>query len=370
MSDLLLPTIRRWMEIETPSHDHQAVARLIRLVQEDAQAAGLRSQSLDLGTQAAPLLMVSNRSAEDARAGIVVLTHLDTVHPVGSLERNPIRIEGDRVYGPGGYDMKAGACIALQALKDVSAHGGSTLPVDMLFVPDEEIGSASSRPEIERLAQGARYALVAEPARAHGKCVTARKGIGELRLGAYGCAAHAGLQHERGRNAIRELAHQILALEAMTHYERGITVNVGRIAGGTATNVVPEQASLQGEFRTPTMALASEVMQRLQSLQPCTPDVRLDVQCRLKRPPFERTAASALLLEQAQRLAAEAGVDLQEAPMTGGGSDGNFTAAMGIATLDGLGVCGDGAHTHNEFFLLSSLQPRLAFWRRLLGALQ
>lgn len=369
-TDFLLHKIRRWIEIETPSHDRAAVASLMQLVAGDAREAGLHAQLRDVSASAGPLLAITNRRPGDARPGILVLAHLDTVHPVGTLQRNPFRIEHDRVYGPGGYDMKAGACVALEALKAATASGRGHLPVDMLFVPDEEVGSAASRPEIERIAAGARYALVGEPARAGGRCVTARKGIGALRLQAHGCAAHAGLQHERGRNAIRELAHQVLALEAMTDYARGVTVNVGRIEGGTAANVVPEQAALAGEFRMPSQALAEDLRSRLLALQPCTPDVRLAIEAWIKRPPYERSAGSAALLAQAQRHATAAGFELLEAPMTGGASDGNFTAAMGIPTLDGLGVAGDGAHAPHEHFLLSSLQPRLAFWTALLEQLE
>lgn len=362
----LLHQIQSWIEIETPSHDPAAVATLARLVQADALAAGLTANLQSLGEEVGPLLTVSNRAPGDVRPGILVLAHLDTVHPLGSLARNPLRVEGDRVFGPGGFDMKAGACVALTALKNVSARQAHRLPIDMLFVPDEEIGSAKSRPLIESAARHARYALVGEPARAGGRCVTARKGIGALRMQAHGCAAHAGLQHHLGRNAIRELAHQVLALEAMTDYEQGVTLNVGRVEGGTGTNVVPDHAALAAEFRVPTQALAESVHARLMALEPCTPDVRLQIDAWLKRPPYEKTAASNDLLAQAQLHAANAGFELQEAPMTGGASDGNFTAAMGVPTLDGLGVAGDGAHTAHEHFLVSSLGPRLAFWTSLL----
>lgn len=362
----LLHQIQRWIEMETPSNDPGAVAALARLVEADALTAGLTTQLHSPSEHVGPLLSVSNRAAEDERPGILVLAHLDTVHPLGSLVRNPWRIEGDRAFGPGGFDMKAGACVALAALKDVTARQAHRLPIEMVFVPDEEIGSAASRPLIEDAARHARYALVGEPARAEGRCVTARKGIGALRLQAHGCAAHAGLQHHLGRNAIRELAHQVLALEAMTDYEQGVTLNVGRVEGGTGTNVVPEHASLAAEFRVPTQALAETVHARLLALQAVTPDVRIDIDAWMKRPPYEKTSASAELLAQAQQHAAKAGFELQEAPMTGGASDGNFTAAMGVPTLDGLGVAGDGAHTSNEYFLVSSLAPRLKFWTNLL----
>lgn len=365
----LLARIKRWIEIETPSGHAAAIASLVGLIAHEARAAGLATTLNDLGPGVGPLLTVSLRRAGDTRSGIVVLAHVDTVHPIGTLARNPFRIAGDRVYGPGSHDMKAGACIALQALTQVLQQGGSTLPVDMLFVPDEEVGSAASRPEIERVATGARYALVCEPARHGGRCVTARKGIGSLSLSAHGCAAHSGLRHEFGRNAIRELAHQVLRLEMMTDYARGITVNVGAIEGGTGANTVPEFCRLTGEFRVPSQALANEMQERLQTLQACTPDVRLELDVRIKRPPYEKSAATAALLALAQRHAIGAGFALDDVPMTGGASDGNFTAALGIPTLDGLGVAGDGAHTTQEHFYLSSVEPRLAFWTSLLQGL-
>ncbi|MDB5742423.1 MAG: peptidase [Polaromonas sp.] len=365
----LLARIRRWIEIETPSRNGSAIASLAELIERDARNAGLVTTLQDLGPEIGPLLTVSHRRQGDRRDGILVLAHLDTVHPLGTLERNPFRIEGDRVYGPGSYDMKAGACVALEALKQVMIQSSNALPIDMVFVPDEEVGSAASRPAIERIAASARYALVCEPARHAGRCVTARKGIGGLRLSAHGCAAHAGLNHDRGRNAIRELAHQVLQLEAMTDYARGVTVNVGTIEGGTGTNVVPEFSRLAGEFRMPTQALAVEIQSQLLALQPRTPDVTLEVEAWIKRPPYEKTVATALLLAQAQRYATGAGFELDDVPMTGGASDGNFTAALGIPTLDGLGVLGDGAHAIDEHFYLSSLTPRLAFWTLLLNGL-
>lgn len=365
----LLARIRRWIEIETPSRNGSAIASLAKLIERDARDVGLATTLQDLGPEVGPLLTISHRRQGDTRAGILVLAHIDTVHPLGTLERNPFRIEDDRVYGPGSYDMKAGACVALEALKQVLRQGASALPIDMMFVPDEEVSSAASRPQIERIAAGARYALVCEPARHGGRCVTARKGIGGLRLSAHGCAAHAGLNHERGRNAIHELAHQVLQLEAMTDYARGITVNIGTIEGGTGTNVVAEFSRLAGEFRMPTQTLADEMQARLRALQPCTPDVTLEVEAWIKRPPYEKTAATALLLAQAQRQATSAGFQLDDVLMTGGASDGNFTAALGIPTLDGLGVPGDGAHAIHEHFHLSSLTPRLAFWTSLLNEL-
>ena len=337
------------------------------MVERHAKAAGLAAQLTSLGDQTGPLLYISNRAAGDGRAGILVLAHLDTVHPLGTLQQNPCRIEGDRLYGPGGYDMKGGIYLALTALGQLAAPGSTELPVDFLLVPDEETGSCHSRASIERYARQACYALVCEPARADaGKCVTARKGTGMLRLKVQGRPAHAGVQHELGRSAIREMAHQVLALEAMTDYARGITVSVGTISGGTVTNTVPSQCEAMVDFRVPDMQSAADLLAKMRALKPVGPDVTLEIDAELNRPPMVRTAAVAELLARAQAWAAAAGFALEDAPMTGGGSDANFTAALGIPTLDGLGVDGDGAHSLHEYLLLSTLAPRLTFWTLLL----
>ena len=359
--------IQAWMRCESPSSSPQAIAAMVSIVERHAKDAGLRTQVSALGDSTGPLLHITNRAADDSRAGILFLGHLDTVHPLGTLQQNPCRIEGDKLYGPGGYDMKGGIYLALTALGQLATPGSTALPVDLLLVPDEETGSHQSRPSIERFAKQARYALVGEPARADaGRCVTARKGTGMLRLKVQGRPAHAGVNHDRGRSAIREMAHQVLALEAMTDYARGVTVNVGTIRGGTVTNTVPSQCQAMVDFRVPDMQAADDVLARMRALKPVGPDTTLDIDVELNRPPMVRTAAVADLLGRAQRCAAEAGFALEEAPMTGGGSDANFTAALGIPTLDGLGVDGDAAHTLHEYILVSTLERRLKFWNLLL----
>ena len=340
---------------------------MVAMVEEHARAAGLAASVSSLGDTTGPLLHISNRAAGDSRAGILVLGHLDTVHPFGTLQQNTCRIEDDKLYGPGCYDMKGGIYLALTALGDLSAPGSTALPVDLLLVPDEETGSHQSRAAIERFARKAKYALVGEPARADaGKCVTARKGTGMLRLKIQGRPAHAGVNHDRGRSAIREMAHQVLALEAMTDYARGITVNVGTIAGGTVTNTVPSQCHAMVDFRVPDMEAAEYILARMRALKPVGPDVTLDIDVELNRPPMVKTDAVGALLARAQAWATESGFVLEEAAMTGGGSDANFTAALGTPTLDGLGADGDGAHTLNEYILVSTLVPRLNFWRLML----
>jgi glutamate carboxypeptidase len=363
--------IQRWMQCESPSSSPRDLAAMVAIAEGHARAAGLRAEVSSLGDSTGPLLHVTNRARADERAGILVLGHLDTVHPTGTLQQNPCRIEGDRLYGPGGYDMKGGVYLVLTALGQLAAAGGTALPVDMLLVPDEETGSHASRASIEHLAARARYALVAEPARADaGKCVTARKGTGMVRINVQGRPAHAGVNHDRGRSAIREMAHQVLALEAMTDYARGITVNVGTIQGGTVTNTVPAQCRAMVDFRIPDMQAADDVLARMRALKAMGPDVTLDVDVELNRPPMVKTPAVADLLARAQAWANESGIALTDAPMTGGGSDANFTAAMGVPTLDGLGVDGDAAHTLNEYILVSTLAPRLDFWRRMLQNLK
>lgn len=359
--------IQAWIRCESPSSSPQGIAAMVAMVEQHAKATGLAVYVSSLGDTTGPLLHISNRAAGDSRAGILILAHLDTVHPFGTLQQNECRVDGDKLYGPGAYDMKGGIYLALTALGQLAAPGSTALPVDFLLVPDEETGSHQSRASIEHFAKQARYALVCEPARADaGKCVTARKGTGMLRLKVQGRAAHAGVDHDKGRSAIREMAHQVLALEAMTDYARGITVNVGTILGGTVTNTVPSQCQAMVDFRVPDMQAAEDILARMRALKPVGPDVTVDIDVELNRPPMVKTDAVADLLARAQTWAAESGFALEDAPMTGGGSDANFTAALGIPTLDGLGVDGDGAHTLHEYILVSTLAPRLIFWHLLL----
>lgn len=367
----LVEGIKQWVMLESPSHDPARVADMMELAQEKAQQLGLKTEIRHLGDKTGPLLYVTNRKEGDERPGLLIIAHLDTVHPVGMLEVNPCRIEGDRLYGPGIYDMKAGAYLALVALGEVTQSDQTQLPVDYLFSPDEEIGSHASRDAIEQFAANARCVLVTEPARANGgRCVTARKGTGSVVLTVKGRAAHAGMQHERGRSAIREMAHQVLALEAMTDYERGITVSVGTIKGGTTTNVVPAECVAVVDFRVTDSHTTELLMGKLKALKAVDPDVELIVDIELNRPPMARTDLTENLLKVAQDCASRAGFVLEEAPMTGGGSDANFTAAMGIPTIDGLGADGDGAHMSTEYVLVSTLEKRLDFWRLLLRELK
>jgi glutamate carboxypeptidase len=270
------------------------------------------------------------------------------------------------MFGPGTYDMKSGAYLALQAMSALYRERPPARPVELLLVPDEESGSRLSRATIEACAREAAFALVAEPARTGGHCVTSRKGTGFVNMTATGKPSHAGTDHAKGRSAIREIAHQALALEAMTNYAEGITFSVGRIDGGTNRNVVPERASLLADFRVVTKAQAERVLAAVKALTPVIDGVTLEIEAALNRPPFERSPQVQELLDRARRVARTTGFELDEVPLTGGGSDGNFTAACGVPTLDGLGAEGDGAHTLNEYIVVSTLPQRLRFLHGLL----
>jgi glutamate carboxypeptidase len=238
-----------------------------------------------------------------------------------------------------------------------------------VFTPDEEIGSPTTRDLIETLGRQASHVLVTEPARDGGRCVTARKGVGRFDVTIEGRPAHSGARHADGRSAIREAAHQILAIEGMTDYERGVTTTVGTVSGGTAANVIPQHARFAIDLRVVTIADGEAFAARILALKPVDPDVRITVTGGMNRPPYEKTHDVASLYDTARSIAAGLGFDLMDVPLTGGGSDGNFTAALGIPTLDGLGIDGEGAHTLQEHGLVSSIVPRARLMEGLLKAL-
>ena len=371
--DELLAGISGWIAIESPTDDADGMARMASQAQADYEAFGARVERIGgrEGFGDHVLAVDDRHCAPDAAAGpgVLLLSHIDTVHPVGTLARdNPLRIEGDRLYGPGAEDMKGGTYIAMAALRQIAREGRRTrLPIRHLMVSDEEMGSPTSREHIEREARRAKFVLVTEPARSGGKIVTARKGIANFTVTAHGLPAHAGVEHHLGHNAIREIAHQILTLEAMTDYARELTVNVGLVKGGSRSNVVPEWASVEVDVRMPNPAIGDEIVQRIRALKPVDPGVTLTIEGGINRPGYEKTPDIAALYEHARTLAADIGFDLVDLK-TGGGSDGNFTAAL-APTLDGLGVDGDGGHTHEERLYISSVLPRTRLLMRLMETL-
>lgn len=359
--------ISRWVEIESPTSERAAVNRMLDQVAGEFAGLPVSVDRLPGRDGYADILRVRSSGG----GGILILSHVDTVHPLGTLGGPlPLRRDGDRLYGPGTYDMKGGAYLAMDAMRRVVRDGSARLPITFLFTPDEEVGSPTSRALIEAEAARARYVLVTEPARDGGKVVTARKGVGRFEVMATGIPSHAGARHEKGRSAIKELAHQVLAIEAMTDYPRGITTTVGMISGGTAPNVIPEHGRMSVDVRVRDAETGRAMEARILGLRPVDSDVKLAIAGGMNRPPFEKTAAIAVLLEHARAVAREIGIDLTDTDMTGGGSDGNFTAALGVATLDGLGIDGEGAHTHWEHALLSSIEPRLRLLQRLMETLQ
>jgi glutamate carboxypeptidase len=364
----ILDGIRRWVEIESPTERPDQVNKLADLV-----ASGYRDLPAAVdrvaGRDGCGDHLVARSSWGQDAPGILVLSHLDTVHPMGFIERLPFKVEGDSAFGPGIYDMKGGAYLAYHAFRQICADDARPpLGITQLYVSDEEIGSPTSRALIEAEGRKAKYVLVTEPARDGGKIVTGRKGVARFEVFIKGVPSHAGTRPEDGRSAIRELGNVIQTLEAMNDLKRGVTVNVGVVRGGTKPNVIAEEAYAEVDMRVPTIADADELVPKILGITSRTDGVSVKVTGELNRPPYEKGNAGAALYEHAKTLAAEIGFELVDTK-TGGGSDGNFTAPY-TATLDGLGVDGKGAHTHYEQMYISSIEPRARLLHRLYQTLR
>ena len=362
----MLALLRRMVEIESPSDDKAAVDRLGALVAAEIEAAGGAVEILSRD-QAADLVIGRWSGADPTRPPTLLLCHLDTVWPLGTIAERPPRERDGRLFGPGAFDMKAGAVIALTALRGFHERGdGPPGPVTLLCTGDEETGSLHSQSVIESLAATSGLVLCLEPAIAGGALKTARKGVGMATVTAYGRAAHAGGNHPLGINAIEELAHQVLALQQLTDYQRGTTVNVGVIRGGVASNVVPAACWAEVDFRVESQDEADRIQAALRELEPRLQGTTLQVDGGMNRPPMVRDDRMVRTFQQAQRIARRHGVELIEGS-TGGASDGNFTAALGVPTLDGLGAIGDGAHAVDEHVQIDSLPARAALLTWLLN---
>ncbi|MBI5567414.1 MAG: M20 family metallopeptidase [Chloroflexi bacterium] len=353
--------LKQLCSLESPSGDKDAVDACSAFV-----AGQLRTLGVEVRTVPQPIAgnhLVADWMGSGSATGsgqFLTLCHLDTVWPLGTLATMPLREADGKLYGPGAYDMKAGTAILWLALRALQAAGlPPKHPIRMIFTSDEEVGSVTSRDLIEAEARRSTLALVLEPAMAGGQLKTFRKGVGEFKIVAQGRSAHAGVDHPKGLNAIAELAHQIIKLQAMTDYDLGTTLNVGVIAGGTASNVVPERAEMEVDFRVSKMSEVERLMPTILNLQPALPGVQLAISGGLNRPPMERTATMIATFGQARRLGESLGLKLEEGS-TGGGSDGNFTSALGTPTLDGIGARGDGAHAVHEHVIIDSLAERAA----------
>ena len=352
----LLETATALAGLESPTPDKAAVDRCGRELGRRLEALGAavdRVESAATGDH-----VRATFGAGDGQ--ILLLGHFDTVWPVGQLERMPVRRDGGRLYGPGVFDMKAGIAVGMLAAA-AAAELGYRLRrrVVMLLTADEERGSGASRALVEAEARRSAAVLVLEPSLPGGAVKTRRKGGGEFELTIGGVAAHAGLEPEKGASAVSELAAQIAALDRLADPARGVTVNVGVVEGGSRPNVVAERARAVVDVRVATAADAERIHAAIHALRPASPRTSVTVRGGFSRPPLERTAAVARLFELAREVARQLGRDLDEGA-AGGGSDGNFTAALGVPTLDGLGAVGDGAHALHEHVDVDSLPWRAA----------
>ena len=362
---LLLEQLETLVRIESPSSNKEACDRALAVAAEWAAGLGARVRFHRSRTHADSLearFPAARARERGAAAGkpLLLLGHVDTVWPEGTLARMPFRLTRDRVSGPGVLDMKAGVAMAFAALRTLRAAGAPARAVTLLLHGDEEVGSPASRAVTERVARACAAVYVPEPAQGGaGAYKTARKGVGQYRLDVRGVAAHSGVDFAAGHSAVLELAAQLPRLAALTGSAPGLTVNPGVIGGGTLSNVVAGEAWAEIDVRVARAADAPRFERRLRALKAVDRQCTLAVSGGMNRPPMERTRETGALFEQAREAAAVLGFALEEAA-TGGGSDGNFTAALGIPTLDGMGAVGAGAHASHEHLVRSHLAPRVA----------
>jgi glutamate carboxypeptidase len=362
-SNWIATTLRDLVLVESPSDNKPAVDEAVRLVTSLAKAAGGRVK-IHKQKLFGDILELRFGSASGERKPILLLGHLDTVWPLGTLQTMHWRKRNGRFYGPGVLDMKAGVAMALAAIRALSQLGVSR-PITLLLNSDEEVGSSASRPITERLALASQAVLVLEPAQGLA-CKTARKGVGGYRIEVAGVASHSGVDFASGHSAILELARLLQTVAGFTDLRRGLTVNPGVISGGTRSNVVAQHAFAEIDVRIAHASDAARVEKLFRSLRCSDPGCKLEITGDINRPPMERKPGTVALYKQARKLAAELGFQLDEAA-SGGASDGNFTAALGVPTLDGLGAVGEGAHAAQESILIDHLVPRTALLAALLA---
>lgn len=357
----MLELLQSLVQVESPSDVKAAVDRCVDMV--SVRAESLRGQvRRHRQREFGDLLEVRFGRSRRGQKPIMLLGHLDTVWPLGTLQQMPFRIEKGRVWGPGVLDMKAGVAMALTAIECLQERCGLAMhPIVLLLVSDEEVGSPASRAHTEKIARDCEAVYVLEPAQGldPGAYKTSRKGIGHYRIHITGVAAHSGVDFETGHSAIAEMAHQIGVIQGFTDLQHGITVNVGTVKGGTRSNVIAAEAWAEVDVRITRKADAAKIDRHFDRLRVRDKHCVLEVEGGLNRPPMERTKGTVALFKRAATLAGRMGFVLQEAA-TGGGSDGNFTSALGVPTLDGMGAVGEGAHAAHESLLLKDLAPRTA----------
>ena len=364
--DWVVELVRALVSHESPSDGRDALDACGAFLADRLAAAGASVTRLAAGSTTDHVLA----TWPGAGPRVLLVGHFDTVWPVGQLARMPLHESDGKLFGPGVLDMKGGLGIGTLAARAIA----ETVPdterpqVSLIATSDEEVGSRTSRQAIERLARESAAVLVLEPALPGGAVKTARKGVGEFVVTAHGISAHAGANPGAGASAIHEIARQVTTIEGWSDPARGLTVNVGVIDGGLRSNVVAEQARAVVDVRVARMADAASIEAAFRSLAPVNPRVRIEVTGGINRPPMERTAGVARLYELAREVARSAGADLAEGA-TGGASDGNFTAALGIPTLDGLGATGDGPHALHEHVVINDLTERAALVAGILARL-
>jgi glutamate carboxypeptidase len=355
----LLNLLRQMVEIESPSDNKAAVDQCVAFVAEHCTALGGRVR-LHRQKVFGNLLEARFGPQKSKRKPILLLGHLDTVWPLGTLKDMPFRVAKGRVWGPGVLDMKAGVAMALTAIAILEEQQRLKRPVILLLNSDEEVGSSASRPLTEKLAQQCEAVYVLEPAQGlAGAYKTARKGVGNYEIRVQGVAAHSGVDFERGHSAIVELARQVERITGFTELDRGITVNIGTLQGGTRSNVIAAEARAEVDVRIAKAKDQARIEKHFRSLRVFDSKCSLHVEGGLNRPPMERTPGTVALYKRAVAHARALGFELEEAA-TGGGSDGNFTSALGVPTLDGMGAVGEGAHAAHESLLLEHMAPRTA----------
>jgi glutamate carboxypeptidase len=362
----MLSLLRKMVEIESPSDDKAAVDRMGSFLAEAFERLG--GQVTFYPQKAAG----NHLKAEFAGGGgkpVLLLGHFDTVWPMGTLAKMPFHIKDGRAFGPGVYDMKAGIAMMMFALRALKEAGAAHRPVTILLDTDEEVGSTTGRPIVEAAAKDCEAVLVLEPSQGpQGHLKTSRKGVGDITIRVRGRASHSGVDFEKGRSAIIELARQLLEIVKFTDLPRGITVNPGVIQGGTRSNVIAAEAWAEVDLRIARATDAAELEKKFAALKPFDAECSIELSGGINRPPMERTEGTVRLFNIAKEIAAAMGWKVEESS-TGGGSDGNFTSALGIPTLDGLGALGEGAHASNESVVIQELPQRTALLASLVQSL-
>jgi len=345
------------VETESPSHEKAAVNRVGAIVAREARARGAQVQIIP-NKETGDHILARFAQSEGTAHGkpVLLLCHMDTVFPLGTIDKFPYRESDGKISGPGTLDMKAGIVIALAAIEQAQ-RSGLNRPITLLCTSDEEIGSRTSREQIERLAKEAALVLVLEGGLVDGALKTWRKGVGEFWVKTRGRAAHSGGDHEKGRNAIEEMAHQVIAIQKLTDYSKQTTLNVGVIRGGTVSNVVPEEAIIQVDVRLMQPGEWERLEAQMNNLRPVLDGTSIEVRGGLNRPPMPFDEAMKATFEKARSIAAQIGMELK-AGGTGGASDANFVAPLGISVLDGLGAVGEGYHSEREYIFAESMEQR------------